>query len=258
MRETFLIGQNVFRQLLRNRILVVLSLFALALVGVVVFLGDLGQEAEARLGRDFGLTAIEWVGFFTVLLCHVVLMFEETELKTLSILLVKPIQRWQYLAGKIFGSVLLLVMNQAVMIVVLWLLAKTRGLVIVDTAFIISAFYLAVAGALFSTVVALFSVLASSVPVCAVYATFTFFLGHFTSNLVEWSQRVHSPLVSVFVKFVRVLVPDLSLFNLAANLEAVGSSFKMSAVFIWPLVYACLYGGVMLWLAVLRYERREY
>ena len=124
MRETLLIGLNVFRQLLRNRILVVLTVFALSLVGVVVFLGDLGQEAEARLGRDFGLTALEWVGFFTVLLCHVVLLFEETELKTLSILLVKPIERWQYLAGKVLGSIFLLVMNQVAMTLLLWLLAQ--------------------------------------------------------------------------------------------------------------------------------------
>lgn len=258
MRESLLIGMNVFRQLLRNRILTVLTAFALALVGIVVFLGDLGQEAELRLGRDFGLTALEWVGFCTVLLCHVVLMFEETELKTLSMLLVKPIQRWQYLAGKVLGSVFLLVMNQAVMTLLLWLLSQWRGLAMVDSAFIISGAYLAVAGALFSCVVALMSVLASSVPVCAVYASFTFFLGHFTQNLVEWTQRVESPILGALVKVLHAVVPDFSLFNLTQNLDAVGATLKFSSVFLWPLAYAVLYGGLMLGLAVLRYERREY
>src|SRR5262245_35735583 len=108
MAEIWVIGANIFRQLMRNRILVVLLLFALALVGVAVFLGDLGQVAEERLSRDFGLLAVEWVGFATVLACHLVLLFEETELRTIAILFVKPIRRWQYMAGKVLGSSLLL------------------------------------------------------------------------------------------------------------------------------------------------------
>jgi Cu-processing system permease protein len=256
MREVWLIAFNVFRQLLRNRILVVLTLFALSLTGVVVFLGDLGQEAETRLGQDFGLLAVEWVGFFSVLLCHVVLLFEETELKTLSILLVKPISRWQYLLGKVLGAVLLMLMNQAGMTLLLLALSWWRGLVLVDASFLMAAAYLALGGALLSTVTAFFSVLASSVPAAAVFTTFAFALGHFTTNLLEWVQRLQDSLLQGLVKLVYWIVPNFSLFNLKENLGQV--SLQPEAVYLWPLAYGALYGGVMLGLAVWIYEHKEY
>ena len=258
MREVWIIAFNVFRQLLRNRILVVLTLFALSLVGIVVFLGDLGQEAENRLGQDFGMLAIEMVGFFSVLLCHVVLLFEETELKTISILLVKPIERWQYLGGKVLGSVLLMLMNQFGMIVLLVGLSYLFHLNLVDSDFLVAAAYLAMGGVVLSTVAALFSVLASSVPAAAVFTTFVFALGHFTTNLLEWVQRLESPVLKSFVHILYWVLPNFSLFNLKENLGRIGKTLRYYAVFLWPIAYALLYGGIMFALAKWSYDRKEF
>lgn len=258
MFETWVIASNVFRQLLRNRILVVLTLCALAMVGVVAFLGDLGQEAELRLARDFGLLAMEMVGFFTVLLCHVVLLFEESELKTYSILLVKPIERWHVLIGRTFGAVLLMLMNQAAMLLLLWILAWWRDIPIVDSDLVVGAAYLSVAGALFSAVTAFFSVMASSVPAAAMFATFAFSLGHFTTNLLEWVQRLENPVLIWSVKLMYWVVPNFSLFNVKENLEKINGSLFLSGVFLWPLAYAACYGSLILFLALWRYELKDF
>jgi len=258
MFETWVIASNVFRQMLRNRILIVLTLCALGLVGVVAFLGDLGQEAELRLARDFGLLALEAVAFFTVLLCHVVLLFEESELKTYNILLVKPVERWQVLLGRTFGAVLLMLMNQIGMLGLLWLLAWWRGLPIVDGDLVVGACYLAVAGALFSAVTAFFSVLASSVPAAAMFATFAFAMGHFTSNLLEWTQHLENPALVWAVKLLYWLVPNFSLFDIEGSLGTVGAGLHLAGVFVWPLVYACAYGALILSLALWRYELKDF
>lgn len=258
MRETWVIAANVFRQLLRNRILAVLSLCALSLIGVVIFLGDLGQEAELRLGRDFGLLALEWAGFFTVLLCHVVLLFEETELKTYSLLLVKPVERWQVLLGRVLGAILLMLMNQAAMILLLKGLSIWRGLDLVNGDFMAAAAFLALGGALFSAVTAFFSVLASSVPAAAMFSTFAFALGHFTSNLVEWVERLDSAPMKAVVRFMYWVIPNFSLYNLKANLDQVGSSLSFTGIFLWPVAYGALYGGTLLLFALWRYERKDF
>lgn len=257
MRETWIIAANIFRQLLRNRILVVLSLCAAALIGVVAFLGDLGQEAELRLGRDFGLLAVEAVGFFTVLLCHVVLLFEESELKTFNILLVRPIRRWQVLCGRVLGAVLLMLMNQAGMILLLLVLGWWRGLDLVTPEFLVAAAYLSAGGGLFSVVTAFFSVLASSVPAAAMFSTFAWSLGHFTTNLVEWTQRLESGLVRAAVRVLYWVTPNFSLFNLKENLDRI-SGLSLGGVFGWPLAYGILYGGLVLGLALWRYEHKEF
>jgi ABC-type transport system involved in multi-copper enzyme maturation permease subunit len=258
MREIWIIATNVFRQLLRNRILVVLSLCAVALVGVVAFLGDLGQDAEVRLGRDFGLLAVEAAGFFTVLLCHVVLLFEEAELKTFNILLVRPLQRWQVLLGRVFGSILLMLMNQAGMVLLLKVLGWWRGLDLVDGDFIVAAAYLALGGAFFSTVAAFFSVLASSVPAAAMFSTFAWALGHFTGNLVEWAERLDSRSVRAAVRLLYWVSPNFSLFNLKESLEQIGGGFSLTGVSLWPIAYALLFGGALLVLALWRYELKDF
>jgi ABC-type transport system involved in multi-copper enzyme maturation permease subunit len=258
MHKVWIIAANIVRQLLRNRILVVLSLCAIALVGVVAFLGDLGQEAELRLGRDFGLLAVEAVGFFTVLLCHVVLLFEESELKTYNILLVRPLRRSQVLGGRVLGAVLLMLLNQAGMILLLLGLGAWRGLRLVDADFLVAAAYLSVGGAFFSAVTAFFSVLASSVPAAAMFSTFAWTLGHFTANLEEWSQRLPSGVARAAVRMLYWLTPNFSLFNLKENLEKVGSSFSLQGIFVWPLLYALLYGACLLTLALWRYERKDF
>lgn len=258
MRETWVIALNIVRQLLRNRILVVLSLCAAAMVGVVAFLGDLGQDAELRLGRDFGLLAVEAAGFFTVLLCHVVLLFEESELKTYNILLVRPIQRWQVLCGRVLGAILLMAMNQAGMVALLYGLGLWRGLDLVTPDFLVAAAYLAAGGALFSVVTAFFSVLASSVPAAAMFSSFAWALGHFTTNLLEWTQRLESQGLRLGVRVLYWITPNFSLFNLKENLDHIGSSLTLGGVFGWPLAYGLLYGGLLLGIALWRYGRKEF
>jgi ABC-type transport system involved in multi-copper enzyme maturation permease subunit len=279
MREIWLIGSNVFRQLLRNRILTVLLLFALALVGVAAFLGDLGQEAEVRLSRDFGLMSIEMIGFFTVLLCHVVLLFEETELKTTSILFVKPLKRWHYMAGKVLGSAMLLALNQAAMLLLMALVSTWRGLPwIVDAPVVVAALYLFFSGLLFSIVTVFFSIYASTVPACAVYSSFVFFIGHFTTNMFEWAKRMQEPAVEMVVRALYYISPNFSLFNLKDNMTAIRllwygdiadnyslespSTIMVGAhsleAYLWPLAYLASYGGCLLLLALWRYEHKEY
>ena len=258
MRETWLIGVNVFRQLMRNRILAVLAAFALCLAGLSFFLGDLGQEAEARLARDFGLLAIEWVGFFTILLCHVVLLFEETELKTISILLVKPVKRWQYLAGKFVGSALLLAMNQALIVTLLGILGAGRGYSVFEPVFLTATVFLYLGCLLFSVVCLFFTIFASTVPACATYAAFAFMLGHFTSNLLDWIRTMENPVLEKIVYVLYCLVPNFELFNLKDNLHLTAEQMLVPEILGWPLVYLLCYGGAVAIISLRLYERKEY
>ena len=61
--------------------------------------------------------------------------------------------------------------------------------------------------------------------------------------------------------FVRVLywvLPNFSLFNLKENLGRIGAVPAFSAVFLWPLAYGLLYGGMMFALAKWSYDRKEF
>ena len=55
MHKILLIGLNIFRQLIRNRILVVLVFFAAGLAWAIQIASRLGVEVEARMAMDLGL-----------------------------------------------------------------------------------------------------------------------------------------------------------------------------------------------------------
>jgi hypothetical protein len=111
-----------------------------------------------------------------------------------------------------------------------------------------------------------------------VYASFVFGIGHFTTNLLEWVNRLDQPLLRKLITGLYYLVPNFSLFNLKDNVTAIqlllqGSSadyFAMggqssilvgspsAAPYVWPLLYLLSYGSLLLLLALWRYERKEY
>ncbi len=257
MDAVWTIAANIFRQCLRNRILSVLFIFALSVAGLSVFLSDLAAEAEFRLARDFGLLAFEWIGFLTILLAHVVLLFEETELKTISILLVKPVRRWQYLLGKALGSILLLAMNQAGMLAVLYLTSWWHGVHFIYFPFLVTCLYLFLENCLFTLVILLFSVWASSVPACAIYSIFVFCLGHFTTNLLQWVIKIKEARLAEAVRVLYYLLPNLGLFNFKDTLVLPWGDMT-AWTFLWPLAYGLLYGSAVLLLAIWQYEGKEY
>jgi hypothetical protein len=100
-------------------------------------------------------------------------------------------------------------------------------------------------------------VLASSVPVAATFAGFVYVLGHFTTNLLEWVQRMGNPGLQAVVKGMYYLAPNFSVFNLKEGLEQT-QSVPGWGVFLWPWGYALAYGGVVFLFALWRYERKDF
>lgn len=97
------IAINTFRELLRNRILSVILLFACALIGFSLVLATLSLGETKRIIVDFGLSMIEIGGLIAVIFVGGQILFKEIEGKTIYLILSKPIARKDYILGKFFG-----------------------------------------------------------------------------------------------------------------------------------------------------------
>lgn len=118
-----------FREVLRERTLYVLVFFALLLIGMALLLGELSVGQERRIVLNVGLGAIRIFGTVMAIVLGVRLVEREIERRTIYVLLVKPVRRWEVLVGKFIGGALVLLLNVTLMMggLVLTLTAVTQA-----------------------------------------------------------------------------------------------------------------------------------
>jgi len=109
------ITRNTLTELVRLKVFYFLLIFALLLIGNSIFMARLTFQQEFQMLKDVALGAMS---IFTSLLAIVAtarLLPQDIEDRTLYTILAKPVPRFEYLAGKLAGMLLLLAISILVM-----------------------------------------------------------------------------------------------------------------------------------------------
>jgi ABC-type transport system involved in multi-copper enzyme maturation permease subunit len=103
------IARLTFLEAVRQRFFNFLVIIALALIGSASFFRqfDFGPE-ELRFIADFGLGGIVFFGSILAIVATAQLFFGEIENRTALTMLAKPVHRWSFIAGKLLGVALLM------------------------------------------------------------------------------------------------------------------------------------------------------
>ena|ERR1035437_5606953 len=109
MRAIWVLALNTFKEVIRDRILYALVLFAILLIGLSLALGQLSFAEQARISTDFGLSAIHLCAVVLAIFVGSNLVYKEIEKKTILTILVRPISRVQFILGKSLGLTLLII-----------------------------------------------------------------------------------------------------------------------------------------------------
>jgi Cu-processing system permease protein len=109
MRPIWVLAINTYKEVIRDRILYALVLFAFLLVGLSMALGQLSFAEQARISADFGLSAIHLCTVVLAIFVGSNLVAKEIEKKTILTILVRPISRLQFIMGKALGLTMLIV-----------------------------------------------------------------------------------------------------------------------------------------------------
>ncbi len=118
-RAVWAIASNTFREAVRNKILYILLLVAVAMIASSILLGKLSLDQHVRVVKDVGLASISIFGVVIAVFIGVNLLYQEIERKTLYTVLTKPISRWQFVLGKYLGMLFTLAISTAGMALVL-------------------------------------------------------------------------------------------------------------------------------------------
>jgi len=110
------IGRLTFLEAVRQRFFNFLVLLALALIGGAGFFRqfDFGPQ-ELAFTANFGLGSMVFFGAILAVVVTAQLFFSEIENRTALTLLAKPVRRWSFIAGKLLGVALLMLVFVALL-----------------------------------------------------------------------------------------------------------------------------------------------
>lgn len=246
------IALNTFREAIRNRILYVLLVFAVAMISFAQLLSLLTVGSEEKIIKDFGLASIDIFGVLTSVFIGIGLVSGEIERRTVYTLLAKPIHRYEFVLGKYGGLMITLLVNTTVMAVWFFLVLLLKGMF--DPRLVLAVLLLYFQFLLITAIAVFFSCLSSpilsSVLTLALYA-----IGHLLWSLDLLKEKLMSPLGRAVCGALYYLLPNLQNFDIKG--QVVHGLPIDPAVPSFALVYLLLYGSAVLAGACAAFQKKE-
>ncbi len=239
------VAVNTFREAVRDRVLYNLVFFALLMMGAAILVGQISVGIERLLIVNLGLSAISIFGIIMAIFIGVGLVYKEIEKRTLYSLLAKPIQRWEFIAGKFGGLLLTLAVNTAFMLLGLFaaLLFVSHQFERTDSGIVVAAYFILLQLALV-TAIALFFSCFSSPMLSTLFTLGIYVAGAFLKDIRDISVLTKSPAVGMICKALYYLLPNFQNFNVIA---LAGHGVPIPMNLLWQnTLYAAVYVVILL------------
>ena len=244
---------NTCRETIRNRVLLNSLIFAIGIILLSLVVGDWSIYQQAKVIKDFGLSAMSIFGLLIAVFIGIRLMVQELEQKTLYNIASKPVHRYEIILGKYLGLSLTLLINVAIMAVVLLgavLLMEGR----LDLS-LMPAVLLIYIEIMLIVAFALFYSSFVSPAFAAIFTLITYVMGHLSGFLIEYVRIYPDRGFHWLLKLLYYTVPNLERLNLKVRVvEHLGlpPHFTLLAFF-----YGLSYIGFLLLVTVLIFQRKD-
>jgi ABC-type transport system involved in multi-copper enzyme maturation permease subunit len=258
-----------FKEGIRSRAVYGISLFAVMLLGLSPMISYMAPRDVGKVAVDMALSTISFSGLLIVLFIGINLMAKDLDRRTIYMVLAKPISRGEYIFGKFFGMMLLMI--SAIIIIsglsALSLLMLKANYSAYFERFSWSLVFLGIVFitmmlVLLSALSFLFASLSSSSFITLALTIISYLIGQSMSDvkaLLEAQLAAGAPVSAVTVTMVKVayyLLPNLSLFDIKSSV-AHGIPLPPSRV-AWTMLYGVVYSAMVLTIASLFFRKREF
>lgn len=255
--RTFVIASNVFREVIRDRILYLIGLYAIALLGASAALPYLAASTEDKILLDVGIAAIALLGLLVAVFVGTGLVNKEIEKRTVSVLIAKPISRTEFIVGKHWGLSAVLAVLIFAMTAILMLLLSLQQIPYPAGSLWLAALFLVLELSLITAVAILFGVFTSSILAMlltlAIYA-----MGHISRDLVQLGELVNQPGWQQVTQVLYLVLPDLSRLDLKNQAVYGLALIPQPLELVSHAVYGLIYTVLMLAIATAIFARRQF
>jgi len=251
------IAFHTFKESVRQKVLYNLVAFALLLICAAILFGSISVGVERIILITLGLTSISVFGLLIAIFIGIDLVSKEIERRTIYNILSKPVTRVEFILGKYLGLLLTLLVNTAIMTVGFYgaLFYQERALGLGDLVFLGAIYFILLQLAIVVGVAVVFSCI--STPVLSAVFTFCLYvIGNFSADLRAFGQESRSVLLGTMSDILYYALPNFGDFNVISQ---VAHAQKIPG-YLWlgNSLYALLYIAVLLGMAVLIFEEREF
>jgi Cu-processing system permease protein len=210
-RVVHIIAKNTYREIIRDRILYGLLVFAVLLIGLSIVLGQLSYAEQTRITINFGFAAIHLCAAVLSIFVGSTLVGREIEKKTIITLLARPINRAQFVIGKSFGLIAVIAVVVAILALILTLILLSLN-THVDSVFLVGLYGILLEAAILLSFTIFFG--SFTTPMLAVsFSIGVFLIGHWLNSLKYFANKSESLVFRNVAKVVEHTLPNLEHFN---------------------------------------------
>jgi ABC-type transport system involved in multi-copper enzyme maturation permease subunit len=245
---------NGFREARRNRVTLVVGMFALALLGCTTLVTDVTVHTFYRVLTDVGLGVMSVMLVLLAIFLSSGLLSREIERRTVFLIVSKPISRSLFLVGRLAGNMLTLSVLLVGMGAVFFFEMLMYHINISSAQFVaigvlwFELFLLSAFGFVMSSF--------SSQIVSAVVTTGMYFAGHLANDIYTISSRSKSAVIQVVGRVTYYLLPNLSRLSYRPQ-----ASYALSVApsdVLGSIAYGTTYALALVALAIILFNRRDF
>jgi len=247
------LAKNTYKEVVRDRILYALILFAVLLIGLSLALGQLSFAEQARISANFGLSAIHLAAVALAIFVGSNLVYKEIEKKTILTILTRPISRPQFILGKALGLSLLIITMIGGLAATLALTFHGLGVALDARLAVVLLGLLAEALVLLG--VTLFFSMFSKPLLVVCFSVGVFLIGHWQGSLDFFAKKAGGGPLAVVAFVCRYAIPDLERVNWK-DLVLYDQSIDWAAKGL-GLGYALAWFGVCVTLSIILFRGKD-
>lgn len=243
------ISTNTLIELARQKVFYVLLIFALILIGSSVFMARFAFQQEFQILKDVSLGAMSIFTSVLAIFATARLLSQDIEDRTLYTILAKPVPRYEYILGKLFGVLFLLAISLAVMAAMFTAVLYFREQSVLDETWrqmrsgppgqvddalntirasglnsdiFIGITMIFLKACLLAALTLFISTFATTNIFTIVVMVVVYFIGHLQPMAREyWFQQPHAGwFARGFLALITLILPDLQVFNLVDEIVA--------------------------------------
>lgn len=257
VRRVWVIAQNVFLEVIRDRILYLIGFFAIILIAISLLLPQISANTQDKMLLDVGMAGIAIAGLLAAVFVGTGLVNKEIEKRTVFVLIAKPISRVEFIVGKHLGLTAVLAVLITAMTLIYFGVLSFNQVSYPAGSLAIASFYTLLELSLITAIAILFGVFTSSL--LSTILTFAMYLmGHLSPDLVKLAKLADNPSLQQLTENMYLVLPDLSRLNLR-NAAVYGSELMPSPPELLNSgMYAIAYIVLLLTIANLIFSRRQF
>jgi ABC-type transport system involved in multi-copper enzyme maturation permease subunit len=255
--RTLVVAANVFREVIRDRVLYIIGFFALILIAAAVLIPEIAAGNEGKIIIDIGLAAMNLFGLVVTVFVGTALINKEIEKRTVYVLIAKPISKAEFIVGKHVGLSAVLAVLLTAMTAVFFAVLSAQQISYPVNSILLTVLFQFLELALVAGVAILFGVFTSSL-IAMMLTLAVYLMGNFSRDIVTLGSLAENPGIRQMTQNLYLVLPDLSRFNLKNEAIYGVTLLPQPLDLLGSAVYGLVWIGLVLAIAVLIFSRREF